>query len=216
MSPAGQDRVNRLRTRLHILVRLALRRRSRFISGYLTGLRGVEIGASAHNRYHLDAINIDRRDDRDSEYKREERRLALHAAKVDMVAPGDDLPLETGSVDFVFASHVVEHFPDPIRALYEWVRVATRYVVVVVPHRDRTFDVGRELTTPDELLKRYRSGFTSGEDRHWSVWTCDSFIELCERIGLAVLDQLDPDDKVGNGFIVVIDASAEPPRELMR
>ncbi|HEY2632915.1 MAG TPA: methyltransferase domain-containing protein [Solirubrobacteraceae bacterium] len=187
---------------------LLRRRDSKFVTRYLTGLSGIEIGASAHNRYYLDAINVDRWGTNDTTYKREERRLALHAAKVDVVAPGDDLPFDDDSVDFVFSSHVIEHFPDPIRALYEWVRVARRYVVVVVPHRERTFDAGRPLTTADELLKRHSDNFTSEEDQHWSVWTCESFLEMCKRIGLHAIDHLDPDDKVGNGFIVVVDASA--------
>ncbi len=210
MPPTTQDKVKLLRTRVHILLRLLQRRRSKFVTGYLGGLRGVEIGASAHNRYYLDAINVDRWGSSDTEYKREEKRLALRTAKVDVVAPGDDLPFETDSVDFVFASHVIEHFPDPVRALYEWVRVARRYVVLVAPHRDRTFDADRDLTTTEELLARHREGFVSDEDRHWSVWTCESFIDLCEHLGLRAVDHLDPDDKVGNGFIVVIDASTKP------
>jgi len=200
-----------MRTRAHILLGLLLRRDSKFVSGYLRGLRGIEIGASAHNRYFLDAINVDRWGGEDTPYKGEERRLALHSAKVDVVAPGDDLPFEDDSVDFVFASHVIEHFPDPVRALYEWTRVARRYVVVVAPHRDRTFDADRPLSTPEELIARHREGFTSQEDKHWSVWSCESFIEMCDQIGLRVIDHLDPDDKVGNGFIVVTDASVAPP-----
>jgi SAM-dependent methyltransferase len=188
--------------------RLVRRRRSAFVSGYLTGLRGIEIGASSHNRFYLDAINVDRFGGEDTVYKREERRLVLHAVKVDVVAPGDDLPFEENSYDFVFSSHVIEHFPDPIKALYEWVRVARRYVVVIAPHRNRTFDIEHPLTPVAELVERHRDGFTSDVDRHWSVWTCESFIELCNAVGLHVIDRQDPDDKVGNGFTVVIDAAA--------
>ena len=204
------QRFDLLRARVHILLGLLKRRDSKFVTSYLKGLRGIEIGASAHNRYYLDAINVDRWGADDTRYKREERRLALHTAKVDVVAPGDDLPFEGDSVDFVFASHVIEHFPDPVRALYEWVRVARRYVVLVAPHRDRTFDADRPLTSAEELIDRHREGFTSDEDMHWSVWTCESFIELCGQIGLKVVDNLDPDDKVGNGFAIVIDASVKP------
>lgn len=193
------------------LGQLVLRRDSAFVSGYLRGLRGIEIGASAHNRYWLDAINVDRWGGDDTIYKREERALALHTAKVDVVAPGDELPFADDSHDFVFSSHVIEHFPDPIRALLEWRRVARRYVVAVVPHRDRTFDADRPLTPVEELLERHRAGLRSDEDRHWSVWTRESFVELCEAIGLRVVDSLDPDDKVGNGFVVVIDAGGPPP-----
>ena len=187
---------------------LIRRRRSEFVSGYLTGMRGIEIGASSHNRFYLDAINVDRFGGNDTVYKREERRLVMHAVKVDVVAPGDELPFEDDSYDFVFSSHVIEHFPDPIRALHEWTRVARRYVVVIAPHRDRTFDVDNPLTPVSELMERHRDGFTSDVDRHWSVWTCESFVALCDAIGLHVIDRQDPDDKVGNGFTVVIDASA--------
>ena len=190
-----------------VLWQLIRHRRSEFVSGYLSGMRGIEIGASSHNRFYLDAINVDRFAGDDTVYKREERKLALHTAKVDVVAPGDDLPFADSSYDFVFASHVIEHFPDPLKALYEWVRVARRFVVVIAPHRDRNFDRDRPLSTVAELLERHRQGFTSDEDLHWSVWTCESFVELCEASGLHVDDRQDPDDKVGNGFTVVIDAA---------
>jgi ubiquinone/menaquinone biosynthesis C-methylase UbiE len=124
-----------------------------------------------------------------------------------VVAPGDRLPFPDGSVDFVLASHVIEHFPDPIGALLEWRRVARRVVVLVVPHRDRTFDRDRPLTPLAELVERHAAGFTSGDDRHWSVWTLATFIELCDHLALPVLDALDPDDKTGNGFMVALDAS---------
>lgn len=196
---------------------LVRRRRSRFVSGYLDGLKGIEIGAASHNRFYLDALNVDRYAGSDTVYKRMERKLTLRAVPVDIVASGDDLPVADKSVDFVFSSHVIEHFPDPLKALYEWVRVARRYVVVIAPHRDRTFDAGRELTTADELIKRHRDGFDSIEDRHWSVWTCESFVEMCGAAGFRVMGRLDPDDKVGNGFVVVIDpegsASELPRRE---
>jgi SAM-dependent methyltransferase len=203
-------KIQPLRTRVDILQALLMRRDSKFVTSYLKALRGIEIGASAHNRFYLDAINVDRWGTLDTPYKRYERSLALHTAKVDIVAEGDDLPFEDDAVDFVFSSHVIEHFPDPIRALYEWVRVARRYVVLIAPHRDRTFDADRPLSTVDELLARNRDGFSSEEDLHYSVWTCESFVDMCEAAGLRVVDKQDPDDKVGNGFAVVIDASIRP------
>jgi len=187
-------------------------RGSPFVSGYLRGLSGVEIGAASHNRFYLDAINVDRYPGEDTIYKDLERRLSRRTAKVDVVAPGDQLPFAEDSYDFVFSSHVIEHFPDPIKALHEWVRVARRYVVVIAPHRDRTFDSGRSLSSTEELLERHRAGFSSEEDEHWSVWTCESFLELCRATGLRAIDHQDPDDKVGNGFTVVIDAAASQPR----
>lgn len=177
------------------------------LAARLEGLSGIEIGGSAHNDYGLDVINVDRWGGDDTIYKAEEKRRAGAVREVDVVAPGDDLPFEDGAYDFVFASHVIEHFPDPVAALREWERVARRYVLLVVPHRDRTFDAGRSLTDADELIARHESGFTSDEDRHWSVWTCESFLELCGRLGLDVVDWEDPDSRGGNGFAVLIDVN---------
>jgi SAM-dependent methyltransferase len=190
--------------------RLLRKQRSAFVSRYLDGLHGVEIGASSHNPYYLDAINVDRYPSDDTIYKRHELRMAGRIATVDVVAPGDALPFADDSYDFVFAAHVIEHFPDPLKALYEWVRVGRRYVVVVVPHRDRTFDSGRPLSGVQELMDRHRQGFTAEEDRHWSVWNRETFLAMCAAAGLRAIDSQDPDDKVGNGFAVVIDASASP------
>jgi SAM-dependent methyltransferase len=199
-------RARRFPTKRRLLWRLHNTRDSALAHRWLDGLRGVEIGGAAHNAFHLDTLNVDRTRDMDTVYKREELECAGVAMAVDVVAEGDDLPFPGEAFDFVLASHVLEHLPDPIRALQEWRRVARRYVFVVLPHRDRTFDRDRPVTPVDELLRRHEQGLRSDEDRHWTVWTCESFLELCERLGVEVLEHQDPDDKQGNGFAVVLDA----------
>lgn len=205
------------RKRLALLVpptrlQARIRRRPllRFTDSYLAGLHGIEIGGAAHNDFGLDALNVDRYDAMDTVYKDAEREVWGYAKPVDVVASGHQLPFADASADFVFASHVIEHIPDPIAALLEWRRVARRYVVLIVPHRDRTFDRDRPLTPVDELLERHRTRFASDEDRHWSVWSCESFVETCERAGLAVIATRDPDTRGGNGFAVVLDAATPP------
>jgi SAM-dependent methyltransferase len=199
-------RARRFPTKRRLLWRLHNTRNSALAHRWLDGLKGVEIGGAAHNAFHLDTLNVDRTRDMDTVYKREELECAGVAMAVDVVAEGDDLPFPGEAFDFVLASHVLEHLPDPIRALQEWRRVARRYVFVVLPHRDRTFDRDRPVTPVDELLRRHEHGLRSDEDRHWTVWTCETFLELCERLGLEVLEHQDPDDKQGNGFAVVLDA----------
>src|SRR5437868_64580 len=100
---------------------------------WLDGLRGIEIGASAHNPFGLNTINVDNDADPTSVFKKAEIDLCGEAARVDIVAEGDDLPFSTDKMDFVVSSHVIEHFVDPIKALGEWRRVASRFVYVIVP-----------------------------------------------------------------------------------
>ena len=171
----------------------------------------IEIGGAAHNRYPVDALNVDRAPKPDAAYRDAQMELAGEIARVDLVAEGDDLPLADKSTDFVLASHVIEHFPDPVGALLEWERVATRYLFIVVPHHERTFDADRPLTPVDELMRRHDEGLTSEEDRHWSVWDCAGFVDLCRAVGLEVVATEDPDRKVGNGFAVVVAVDPEQP-----
>jgi hypothetical protein len=72
-------------------------------------------------------------------------------------------------------------------------------------HRDSTFDRDRELTPIDEFVERHERPFASSDDHHWSAWS--PFLEMCDRFELIVIDHLDPDDKVGNGFVVSLDAA---------
>jgi len=46
---------------------------------------------------------------------------------------GGELPFESKSIDFVFASHVIEHVPEPRALLSEMQRVAARFLYVEVP-----------------------------------------------------------------------------------
>lgn len=69
-------------------------------------------------------------------------------ADPDLVADAIDLPTPSASLDYVFSSHVLEHAPDTIRALEEWLRVLkpAGVLFLVLPHGDRTFDRHRAKT----------------------------------------------------------------------
>ncbi|MDH2311413.1 class I SAM-dependent methyltransferase [Methylobacterium brachiatum] len=62
-----------------------------------------------------------------------------------------------GSLDFIIASHVIEHTRDPIGAItnaYDKLRPGGS-LVLVIPDRDRTFDRKRPLTTLEHLKQDY-------------------------------------------------------------
>lgn len=177
---------------------------------YLDGLTGIEIGGAAHNAFGINTINIDRVPQDSPEfapYAAEQMHLCGHVMPVDVVAPGDKLPFDDKSFDFVISSHVIEHFFDPIGALKEWARVATQYIFIICPKRDALeSDRDKPLTPITELLDRHSGKIAPVyTDEHHTRWTVESFVEMCEQIGLNVCESLDTDDKVGNGFCVIID-----------
>jgi len=128
--------------------------------------------------------------------------------KVDIVAAGDDLPFKDNTVDFVINSHVIEHFYDPVHAIEEWLRVVKPggYVFIIAPHKERTFDKDRPRTTLAEIIERHKNPIDPALDdhHHWSVWITQDFLDMCNYYGWNVVAWQDVDDKVGNGFTVVI------------
>lgn len=181
---------------------------SRLAHQYLDGLRGLEIGASAHNPFGLKTLNVDYSDDYSTEFKQQEVRMCGSYAPVHIISAGDDLPFKDNIWDFVISSHVIEHFYDPIKTIKEWLRVVKPggYIFIIAPHKERTFDRDRPRTSVEELIDRHIHPNPPEIDHHghYSVWITEDFLALCERMGWKVVAYQDVDDKVGNGFTVVI------------
>ncbi len=80
------------------------------------------------------------------------------------VAEAADLGVADGSYEGLVASHVLEHVANPLGALREWTRVvaAGGPLLVVLPHRDRTFDHRRPITPLAHLVEDDRASV--GED----------------------------------------------------
>lgn len=174
---------------------------------YLKNLRGVEIGGSAHNAFGLNTRNVDTTDDMNGFFKLAEIRYCGQAMPVDIVADGAHLPLPDKSEDFVISSHMIEHIFDPIGAMKEWARVASCYIVAIVPQRDALpSDRDLPLTPLAELEARHRGEVAVPPDsgHHYTRWTSEGFKEMCESIGLRVVEVEDPDLKCGNGFAIVV------------
>ena len=186
-------------------------RNSQIINKYLLGLKGIEIGGASYADYGIDAINIDRIDTNvnNNIYYDEQTKNSGYLKKVDLISKGDDLPFKDNTIDFVFTSHVIEHFYDPIKALKEWYRVIKKdgYIFIIAPHKERTFDKDRERTTLQELIDRHKGTLQSDnqfDDAHHSVWITEDFLELCKYLNFNVVEYQDVDDFMGIGFTIVI------------
>jgi SAM-dependent methyltransferase len=72
------------------------------------------------------------------------------------------------SCDFVISSHVLEHIANPLQALKEWIRVlkVEGLLVLVVPHKDGTFDRFRPVTTLDHLIHDFQNKTTEADMTH--------------------------------------------------
>lgn len=201
--PKGVFRVyNDLKERLRIKFP-----ESRLAHKYLDGLKGLEIGGSVHNPFGLDTKNVDYTTE-ENQYKKLEKKFVGASLPVDIVAPGDNISLPDESQDFVVSAHVIEHFSDPIKALKEWYRLIRPggYIFMIVPHKERTFDKDRPRTTLQELIDRYEGRIIAqpNPDDHYSVWITEDMVELVRYLKWNLVEVKNVDDKVGNGFMIVI------------
>jgi SAM-dependent methyltransferase len=78
------------------------------------------------------------------------------------------LPFHDHALDYVIASHVLEHVANPVAALTEWYRVVRPggIIYLVVPNRLSAWDHTRELTTVAHLLDDYVRGTTASDPTH--------------------------------------------------
>lgn len=190
-------------------------RESEMAHKYCQG-RGLEIGGSAHNPFGLDTLNVDLSDSMDTVFKQQEIQICGQGLPVDIVAPGDDIPVPDESQDFVVSSHVLEHFPDPIGALVEWNRVVRPggTIFMIVPHKERTFDREFDRTPLEHLINDYethnKEPHPDASGGHDHVWITEDVVQMVEwmrdTLGMPweIIEVAEVDDKVGNGFTVVI------------
>lgn len=76
--------------------------------------------------------------------------------------------IASASYDFVLSSHVLEHVANPVKALVEWTRILKEQglLVLVVPHRDGTFDHRRPVTSLAHLIQDFELQTSEGDMAH--------------------------------------------------
>lgn len=73
-------------------------------------------------------------------------------------------PVRDKSYDFLLSSHNLEHFANPVKALYEWKRVLRSggALILILPHYMATFDHRRTPTPVADMIDDYKRNV--GED----------------------------------------------------
>jgi SAM-dependent methyltransferase len=77
---------------------------------------------------------------------------------------GEFANIQSEKYDFVLGSHIIEHFANPIKAILEWKRILKTdgILIVVIPHKEGTFDNKRTVTKLSHLIDDYKKN--TGED----------------------------------------------------
>ncbi|MDB9900838.1 class I SAM-dependent methyltransferase [Gammaproteobacteria bacterium] len=59
--------------------------------------------------------------------------------------------------DFIISSNCLEHVANPLKAIFEWKRVGSGNIILVLPSKNNNFDHRRPVTTFDHLLEDYNN-----------------------------------------------------------
>ncbi|MGC2517642.1 MAG: methyltransferase domain-containing protein [Burkholderiales bacterium] len=85
------------------------------------------------------------------------------------IAEAADLSaIASDSYDFVVSSHSLEHVANPLRAASEWMRVLNDEgaLLLVLPHKDGTFDHRRPVTTLEHMIRDFEQQTTEADLTH--------------------------------------------------
>src|SRR5579862_4516416 len=85
----------------------------------------------------------------------------------DLLADAVELPVPAASLDFLIASHVLEHLPFPLKALRAWYDALAPDGVLLlkVPDKRYTFDARRERTSLAHLIHE-----ADDQRAHYADW----------------------------------------------
>ncbi len=124
-----------------------------------TGLLGTEIGAGASPVPGLDPAPI---------YVDCFKSFGAEPNRADFYGHATALPFHDHALDYVIASHVLEHVANPVAALVECHRVVRPggLLYLVVPDRRATWEHARDLTPVPHLLDDFLRGTTACDATH--------------------------------------------------
>ncbi len=103
---------------------------------------------------------------------REGNTFVYHPGKrpgTQIICDATDLnPINNSSYECVLACHCLEHIANPFRALDEWKRVLRDdgLLLLILPHKDGTFDWRRPVTPLLHMIKDYENGMGEEDMTH--------------------------------------------------
>lgn len=145
---------------------------SRFLRRHLRGL-GIEIGALWRRFpvppnvrvWHVDRSTLDGLEKHYPDLKGK-------IIAPDLIAEATQLPVAPASLDFLIASHVLEHLPFPLLALRVWYEALAPggVLLIKVPDKRHTFDFRRFRTPLAHLLAEYQHPELFDSRTHYADW----------------------------------------------
>jgi SAM-dependent methyltransferase len=87
-----------------------------------------------------------------------------------IVCDASDLTkIHDATYEVLLSSHVIEHIANPIKALHEWKRILKNngYLVMIVPHKDFTYDNKRPLSKIEHLVDDFENNIKEDDTTHF-------------------------------------------------
>jgi predicted SAM-dependent methyltransferase len=133
--------------------------------------RGVEIGGlwrkfkvpSGAKVWYVDHLSA-------PDLARHYREVSGNIVAPDIIADAEFLPLR--ALDFIIASHVLEHLPSPLRALKSWYEALRGggTLLLKVPDKRFTFDRNRRRTSLQHLIEELENPAQIDIREHFADW----------------------------------------------
>ena len=145
---------------------------NKLLARHLHG-RGIEIGAlwrkfpvpRSARVYYIDRISA-------ADLQQHYAEVSSPICAPDVVADATHLPFAPSTLDFIIASHVLEHLPFPLDALRHWHDVLRPGGVLLlkIPDKRYTFDHQRARTPLQHLIDEHANPSTFDKRAHFADW----------------------------------------------
>ena len=85
---------------------------------------------------------------------------------------GDAIPYPDETFSFIISEHVLEHIANPIKSLKAWIKKLqpNGKMIIILPHKDRTNDTFREVTSLNHLIKDFENDVPYNDPTHFDDW----------------------------------------------